>query len=51
MSDSVGEYLLTSVAVAKVDVFRKNGISVGNIYAKIPKIFDNIDHIKICGVV
>ena len=36
----------SSVAAAKADVFRKNGISVGKKYAKILKIFDNIGHVK-----
>jgi hypothetical protein len=42
---------LLSVVVAKAEVFRKNVIIVGKRFAKILKIFDNIDHIKNHGVI
>jgi endonuclease IV len=44
--------LTCSVAVAKTNVFqKKNEINVGKRFAKILKIFDNINHIKNCGVI
>ena len=49
MADAGGS--TASLAAAKADVFRKNGISVGKRYAKILKIFDNIGRVKNCGVI
>jgi uncharacterized protein involved in type VI secretion and phage assembly len=40
-----------SVATAIADVFRKNGINVGRKFAKIMKILDKIDDVKIRGVI
>jgi len=40
-----------SVAMAKADVFRKNGNNVGKIFAKIMKILDKIDDVKSRGVI
>jgi hypothetical protein len=38
--------LSSSVATAKADIFRKNAISVENKFAKIMKIFDEINEVK-----
>ena len=50
-TDRITHEVHNSVAAAKADVFRKNGISVGKIYAKILKIFDNIGRVKNRGVI
>ena len=42
---------LGSVATAKADVFRKNGINMGSKFAKIMKILDKIDDVKSQGVI
>jgi len=42
---------MSSVATAKADVFRKNGINVGRKFAKIMKILDKIDDVKSRGVI
>jgi len=41
----------SSVATAKADVFRKNGINVGRKFAKIMNILDKIDDVKSRGVI
>jgi hypothetical protein len=40
-----------SVATAKADVFRKNGINVGRKFAEILRILDKIDDVKSRGVI
>jgi len=40
-----------SVATAKANVFRKNGINVGRKFLKIMKILDKIDDAKSRGVI
>ena len=42
---------IASVAMAKANVFRKNGINVGRKFAKIMKILDKIDDVKSRGVI
>jgi len=41
----------TSVATAKADVYRKNGINVGRKSVKIMIILDKIDDVKRRGVI